>query len=119
MGYKTFHRDSISGLVVSDDITTQGTFSVDQLRAANDARQAGINKANTDAWPKDMLTSTPEVSDKNLGNAFSRLPRPSDAVAGSQCEFYGSDTGTAPVAKGGEPQKNAKVAGVPTAKNRG
>lgn len=120
MGYKkTIEREPISGLFQSNDITDSGTYSVNELKAKTAARQEALNNAHKADWPKDMLSSNPESTDKALGNAFSRLPKPSDAVVGSQCEHYGADTGTAPVAKGGEPQKNAKVAGVPTAKNRG
>ena len=121
MGYKkaaTHHRDEISGLHVHNDVP-EGEHSVNELRARNDARQSGINEATKQDWPANMTSSNPEHSDPTLGNAFSRLPRPSDAVAGSLDTYGGGQTATHKV--GGPAQRNQPpVKGIqPATKSRG
>ena len=117
---KTHSRDEISGLHVQNDVP-DGEHSVNELRARSDARQAGINAANRGDWPKDQTSSNPEHSDASLGNAFSRMPVPSDYVVGSKAPRFGAsaEDDTNPSTQGGQPQKTAKVAGVQQPKKRG
>jgi hypothetical protein len=122
MGYKkaaTHHRDEISGLHVHDDLQ-DGTHGVEDLARRNQSRQDSLNAAIKSDWPKDMTSSKAESSDPALGNAFSRLPKPSDYVVGSKAASFGSsaedDTDSS---IGGAPQKPAKQKGIEPARKRG
>ena len=122
MGYtksKTHHRDEISGLHVHDDIQP-GTHGAEDLARRNQARQDSINAATKADWPKDQTSSIPEHIDPTLGNAFSRLSKPSDYVVGSKAPRFGAsaedDTDSS---LGGAPQKPAKQKGIEQPKKRG
>jgi hypothetical protein len=116
MGYKkaaTHHRDEISGLHVHDDVQ-DGEHSVNELRARNDARQAGINDATKADWSDPNTVNSP-----TYGNAMSRMPKPSDAVVGSLDTYGGGQTAAHKV--GGPTQRNQPpVKGIqPATKSRG
>jgi hypothetical protein len=123
MGFKsgkTIHRDEISGIHVHQDVA-DGTHSVNELRARSDARQQAINDAAKADWPENMTSSVPEHSNPTLGNAFSRLSKPSDYVVGSKAPRFGAsaEDDTDPSTQGGQPQKTAKVKGIEQPKKRG
>jgi hypothetical protein len=114
MGYSknTHHRDEISGLHVHNDIQ-DGTHGAEDLSARNAARQADLNAAIKRDWPATMTATIAENADPTLGNAFSRLPKPSDVVVGSKAERYGSaDENEADSTRGGPPQKPTKQKGI-------
>lgn len=117
MGYsskKTAGRDEVSGIMNHVDVP-DGTWSVNELRNRNDARQELINSTHKSDWTAGSTLDHPAY-----GNALSRLSKPSDAVAGS-LEHYGSGQ-TAPPKTGGTVQKNNKpaVKGLdPATKGRG
>jgi hypothetical protein len=88
MGFskKTIKRNEISGLFeVQDGADKNGEVSVNQLRARMDARQAAINEAHTKDWTDDPNS----VNSPAYGDAMSRMPKPSDAVANSKAKHYG------------------------------
>jgi hypothetical protein len=123
MGYKksaTHHRDEISGLHVHDDIQ-DGTHGAEDLAARNAARQADLNAAIKRDWPANQTASIPEHSDPTLGNAFSRLPKPSDYIVGSKAPRFGAsaEDDTNPSTQGGQPQKPSKQKGIEEPKKRG
>jgi hypothetical protein len=123
MGYKkapTHHRDEISGLHVSDDIQP-GTHGAEDLARRNQSRQDSINAATKADWPANMTSSNPEHSDPTLGNAFSRMSKPSDYVVGSKAPRFGAsaEDDTDPSTQGGQPQKTPKAKGVEQPKKRG
>src|SRR5579872_5663679 len=115
MGYKksgTHHRDEISGLHVHDDIQ-DGTHGAEDLARRNQSRQDSINDAIRADWPANQTASIPEHSDPTLGNAFSRIPKPSDYVVGSKADRFGSSAeDDSDSSQGGQPQKTAKVKGI-------
>jgi len=114
------HREPISGLHVHDDITT-GEHGAMDLAKRNQARQDDLNAKNRADWPANMTASIPEHTDPSFGNAFSRMPKPSDFVVGSKAPRFGAsaEDDTNPAVQGGQPQKTAKVAGVERPKKRG
>ncbi len=67
-----------------------------------------------------MTATFAEHIDPTLGNAFSRMPKPSDVVVGSKSERFGSsaedDTDSSTRRA---PQKTGKVKGVEQPKKRG
>jgi len=116
---KTHHRDEISGLHVHDDIQP-GTHGAEDLSARNAARQADLNAAIKRDWPGSMTASIPEHQDPTLGNAFSRLAKPSDYIVGSKSERFGSSAEDDTSADaGGAAQKPAKQKGIEQPKKRG
>ena len=105
MGYKkTIQRNEISGTFEHNDVP-DGEHSVNELRARSDARHQALSDAHKADWTAGSTLDHPAY-----GNALSRLPRPSDAVAGS-LEHYGSGQ-TAPEKKGGATQKPAAKPGI-------
>src|SRR5215469_6248099 len=86
MGYKKFSyhtQDAISGLHQQNDIP-DGEHSASDLSAHNDARQADLNKRIKADWPNDQTDSASNAySHPSTGDAYSRSPKPSDAVQGS------------------------------------
>jgi len=124
MGYSRnkalHHRDEISGLHVHDDIQP-GTHGAEDLARRNQSRQDSINAATKADWPKDQLSSIPEHIDPTLGNAISRMSKPSDYVVGSKAPRFGAsaEDDTNPSVQGGQPQKTAKVKGIEPPKKRG
>src|SRR5689334_17986903 len=85
---KTHHRDEISGLHVHDDAALKnGEVSVNQLRALMDSRQAGINEATRNDWPKDMTSTNADIEHATYGNAAEKFPRPTDYSSKGQDRF--------------------------------
>ena len=113
------HRDETSGLHVHTDVP-DGTHGAADLSARNAARQADLNAAIKRDWPGSMTATIAEHSDPTLGNAFSRLAKPSDVVSGSKADRFGSaDENEADATRGGQPQKPSKQPGIEPARKRG
>ena len=110
MGYKkspTHHRDSISGLHVHDDVQ-DGTHSVDELRARNDARQSGLNDAIRADWPENMTATDANIEHPTYGNAAEKFPRPTDVSSKGQ-DRYGVSVTPGKQAAKEAPRSNSKV----------
>jgi hypothetical protein len=87
MGYskkETISRDPISGLFQQNDLES-GEVSVNQLRARGEARQTALNEAHTKDWTDDPNS----VNSPAYGDAMSKMPKPSDAVANTKAKHYG------------------------------
>jgi hypothetical protein len=111
MGYKskTIHRDAISGLHVHDDVVgNDGSYSVNELRARTDARQAALNSAIQADWPKDMTSTNADVEHPTYGNAGSRLPRPSD-VSSKGADRFGLTVSPGEQSPKKAPRSDSKV----------
>jgi len=121
MGYRKsslHHRDEVSGLHVHDDLTT-GEHGAMDLSKRNQSRQDDLNAKNRGDWPGSMTSSVPEASDPTLGNAMSRLSKPSDFVVGSKSARFGSSVeDDANSAQGGPVQKPSKQKGIEPPKKR-
>ncbi|HET9305568.1 MAG TPA: hypothetical protein VFO46_06025 [Candidatus Sulfotelmatobacter sp.] len=112
------HRDEISGIHVHDDIAN-GSHGAQDLSARNAARQEDLNSRIRGDWPGSMTSSVPEASDPTLGNAMSRLPKPSDFIVGSKAARFGSSAeDDSDSSQGGAPQKPSKQKGVEPARKR-
>jgi hypothetical protein len=85
MGFKKpISREKISGIWQANDIDTNSTVSVNQLRKRMNERQSNLNEQIQKDWKNPNGMDSP-----SYGDAMSREPKPSDAVAGSKAKRYG------------------------------